>query len=140
MSEAQNTRTVQDAFAAFSRGDIAALLELLTEDVVWHGVYGGSADVPQAGERHGRAAVGEFFKLVAQTTEFSRFEPREFVAAGDKVVTLGHYAGTVKTTGRAFDSDFAMVSAFKNGRIARFQEFTNSAAVNAAFAPVGAGV
>jgi ketosteroid isomerase-like protein len=140
MSEAQNTKTVQDAFAAFGRGDIAALLNLLTDDVVWHGVYGGSADVPQAGERHGRAAVAEFFKLVAQNTEFSRFEPREFIAAGDKVVTLGHYAGTVKTTGRAFDSDFAMVSALKNGRIATFQEFTNSAAVNAAFAPVGAGV
>jgi ketosteroid isomerase-like protein len=140
MSEAQNTKTVQDAFAAFSRGDIAGLLDLLTEDVVWHGVYGGSADVPQAGERHGRAAVAEFFKLVAENTAFSRFEPREFIAAGDKVVTLGHYAGTVTTTGRAFDSDFAMVSALKNGRIATFQEFTNSAAVNAAFTPVGAGV
>jgi len=55
-------------------------------------------------------------------------------------VTLGHYAGTVTTTGRAFDSDFAMVSAMKNGRIATFQEFTNSAAVHAAFAPVGTGV
>ncbi|MBW8867739.1 MAG: nuclear transport factor 2 family protein [Acidobacteria bacterium] len=140
MSEAHNIKLVQDSFAAFSKGDIAALLELLSDDVVWHGVYGGSADVPQAGERRGRAAVAEFFKLVAQNTDFSRFEPQQFVATGDTVVTLGHYEGRVKTTGRSFDSDFAMVSAIKNGRIARFQEFTNSAAVNAAFAPVGAGV
>jgi ketosteroid isomerase-like protein len=140
MCEAQNIKTVQDAFAAFTRGDIAALLDLVSDDVVWHGVYGGPADVPQAGERHGRAAVAEFFELVAQNTEFWKFEPREFVAANDKVVALGHYAGKVTTTGRAFDSGFAMVSALKNGRIATFQEFTNSAAVNAAFAPVGAGV
>src|SRR5437763_15754104 len=98
MNEAQNTKTVQEAYAAFGRGDIPALLELLTEDVVWHGVYGGSADVPQAGERRGRAAVAEFFGLVAATTEFSRFEPHEFIAAGEKVVTLGHYTGTVTAT------------------------------------------
>jgi uncharacterized protein len=90
LSEAQNIETVQDAFAAFSTGDIAALLDLLTDDVVWHDVYGGSADGPQAGDRHGLAAVAEFFELVAQNTEFSTFEPREFVAANDKVVTLGH--------------------------------------------------
>jgi ketosteroid isomerase-like protein len=140
MNEAQNTKTVQEAFAAFSRGDIPALLELLTEDVVWHGIYGGSSDVPQAGERRGRAAVAEFFRLVAENSEFSRFDQREFVAAGDTVVSLGHYTGKVTTTGRSFDSDFAMVSALRNGKIARFQEFTDSAAVNAAFAPVVAGV
>src|SRR3954466_15067530 len=56
MSEAHNIKLVQDSFAAFSKGDIAALLELLSDDVVWHGVYGGSADVPQAGERRGRVA------------------------------------------------------------------------------------
>src|SRR5262245_46019539 len=134
MQEAQNTKVVQDAYAAFAKGDIPALLNLIADDVVWHGVYGGSSDVPQAGERRGRAAVAEFFKLVGETVAFARFEPRDFVATGDKVVTLGHYTGTVKTTGRSFDSDFAMVSTFRDGKIARFQEFTDSAAVNRAYA------
>ncbi|HKB11358.1 MAG TPA: nuclear transport factor 2 family protein [Vicinamibacterales bacterium] len=140
MQEAQNTKVVQDAYAAFSKGDIPALLNLVADDVVWHGVYGGSADVPQAGVRRGRAAVAEFFKLVGETVAFSRFEPHDFIATGDKVVTLGHYSGTVKTTGRTFDSDFAMVSTFRDGKIARFQEFTDSAAVNAAYAREAARV
>ncbi len=33
MSEQENVRIVQDAFAAFKRGDIASLLNMLTDDV-----------------------------------------------------------------------------------------------------------
>lgn len=130
--EAQNTKVVQDAYAAFGRGDIPALLASLSDDIVWVGVYGTSTHVPTSGERRGKAGVGEFFKQVAQSVSFSRFEPREFVATGDSVVALGHY--TAKTPiGKSFDSDFAMVFTFHNGKICRFQEFCDSAAINAAY-------
>ena len=35
MSEAENTRVVQDAYAAFGRGDIPALLGYFTDDIQW---------------------------------------------------------------------------------------------------------
>ena len=35
MQEAQNTKVVQDAYAAFSRGDITALLGQMTDDIQW---------------------------------------------------------------------------------------------------------
>lgn len=35
MSEERNVRIVQEAYGAFGRGDISALLGLLTEDVEW---------------------------------------------------------------------------------------------------------
>jgi len=132
MQEAQNTKVVQDAYAAFGRGDTQTLLGYLADDVVWNGVYGAGPHVPTAGERRGRAAVGEFFKQVAENVNFSRFEPREFIATGDKVVALGHYTATTPIK-KSFDSDFAMVFTLRNGKIAAFQEFTNSAAVNAAY-------
>lgn len=130
--EAQNTKTVQDAYAAFGRGDVPAILASLSDDIVWLGVYGAGKHVPTSGERRGKAAVGEFFKQVAQTVNFSRFEPREFIATGDKVVTLGHYTGK-SSIGKSFDSDFAMVFTFRNGKIVAFQEFCDSAAINAAY-------
>ena len=37
-----------------------------------------------------------------------RFEPKEFVATGDKVVALGHYTATTPIK-KGLDSDFAMV-------------------------------
>jgi ketosteroid isomerase-like protein len=132
MQEAQNTTIVQDAYAAFRRGDIPSVLAHLADDVVWVPVYGAGAHVPTAGERRGPAAVGEFFQRVAGNVNFSLFEPREFIATGDKVVALGHYTATTPAGGH-FDSDFAMVFQLANGKVTRFQEFCNSAAVDEAY-------
>jgi len=49
------------------------------------------------------------------------------------VVALGHYTATTPIK-KGFDPDFAMVFTLRNGKIAGFQEFCNSAAVNAAYA------
>ena len=132
MQESQNTKIVQDAYAAFGRGDVPAILAHLADDVVWVPVYGAGPEVPTAGERRGKAAVGEFFHRVAANVHFSRFEPREFVATGDTVVALGHYAATTPRGGR-FASDFAMAFTLRNGKVTRFQEFCDSAAINAAY-------
>jgi ketosteroid isomerase-like protein len=138
MQEAQNTKVVQNAYAAFGRGDVQSILDSLDDGIVWKGVYGAGPHVPTAGERRGKAQVAEFFKQVAQNVNFSRFEPKEFIATGDKVVALGHYTATTPA-GKSFDSDFAMVFTLRNGKVTAFQEFTDSAAVNAAYA-VGATV
>jgi len=139
MQEAQNTKVVQEAYAAFGRGDIQAILDRLTDDVIWKAVYGAAAYVPTSGERRGKAAVATFFQQVAKNVNFQTFEPKEFIATGDKVVALGHYTATTPI-GKSFDSDFAMVFTLRNGCVSHFQEFTDSAAINAAYAGVSAAV
>jgi len=134
MSEAQNTKVVQDAYAAFGRGDIPTLLGCMTDDVQWQPVIGTARHVPFSGARTGKAAVAEFFKQVSETEDFEQFEPREFVAQRDMVVAIGHYRARANATGRTFDSAFAMVFTLRDGKVAAFREFTDSAAINAAFA------
>ena len=135
MSETRNTQIVKDAYAAFQRGDVPAILAVVDEKVEWDAVKG--AGTPTAGLRHGRAAVGEFFAPVGASLNFQSFEPREYVAQGDNVVAIGHYKGTAKPSGGAFDADWVMVFTFRDGHIVRFREFTDSAALARAF---GAGV
>jgi ketosteroid isomerase-like protein len=132
--EADNTKVVQDAYAAFGRGDIPALLGYMTDDIHWRPVVGTAKHVPFSGERRGKASVAEFFKQVSESEDFQQFEPREFVAQGDKVVALGHYRAVTKPTGKSFESDFVMVFTLRGGKVAAFQEFTDSAGINAAFA------
>src|SRR5262249_59637579 len=84
MQEAQNTKVVQDAYAAFSKGDIPALLNLVADDVVWHGVYGGAAHVPQAGVGGGGARGGGGFQLGGGARRFFPVRARGFTVTPRK--------------------------------------------------------
>lgn len=133
MSAQENTKIVQDAYAAFGRGDVAALLGMMTDDVDWQAVLGVGPNVPTGGPRRGRDEVGKFFKQLAESVDFKQFEPREFVAERDKVVALGFYHGVARPTGRAFKSDWVMVYTIRAGKVAHFREYADVVAITAAF-------
>jgi len=81
MSAEENVQTAKDGYAAFGRGDLPGILELLTDDIEW--VNPGPPDViPGAGTHRGKDAVAGFFGTLAQSTDFQAFErgsssPRE---------------------------------------------------------------
>ena len=137
MREADNTNVVKQAYAAFGRGDIQGVLERLDADVHWRAVTGASRAVPMQGERRGKAAVAEFFSILARSMTFEVFEPREFVAQDDKVIALGYYKART-AAGRPFASEWVMIFTLVNGKVTGFQEFTDVAALNAAFEGVPA--
>jgi uncharacterized protein len=132
MAEQENIKVVQEAYASFGRGDIKALLDNLDEQVEW--LLPGEGMIPQAGLYNGRDGVARFFQTLDQTTEFSAFEPRQFVAQGDRVIALGWYAGKAKATGRSFESHWAMSFLLRDGKVLKFQEYTNTGAIAPAFA------
>jgi ketosteroid isomerase-like protein len=65
--------------------------------------------------------------------ETTKFEPKEFIAQGDRVVALGTYAATVRETGRSYETDWVHVFTVKDGKITSFNEFFDSAAASRAF-------
>jgi uncharacterized protein len=131
MSEQENRQIVEQAYANFKAGDIPTLLRSMSDDVSWQ--LPEIENVPFAGKRQGRGAVGEFFSTLASQQDVRSFEPHEFIAQGDKVVALGHYVWQVKANGRTYESDFAHVFTVRAGRIVGFHEFMDSAAVAKAF-------
>ncbi len=139
MSAEQNTQIVKDAYAAFGRGDVNAILAALDDSIEWEGVKGTEGVAPHAGIRRGKAAVAEFFQILSTTLDFQLFEPREFVAQGDAVVAIGRYKAAIKATKKVSESDWVMVFNIRNGKVARFREFTDSAAIVRAYG-VPAGV
>jgi ketosteroid isomerase-like protein len=93
MQEAQNTTLVQNIYAAFGRGDIQTLLGAHGRADRLAACDWRAASVPTAGDRRGKAAVGDFFRTLAETLTFEDFQTNEFVAQGDKVVVIGRYHG-----------------------------------------------
>jgi uncharacterized protein len=126
MSEQTNTRVVQQTYEALGRGDIPALLALLTDDVEW--VYQGPDLIPFAGTRRGQKEVGEFFSLLADTLTFEQFVPREFVEQGDTVVVIGDERSRFNTTGHVVEQEWVHVYTFRDDKIAKLRSFENTAA------------
>jgi ketosteroid isomerase-like protein len=109
----------------------------MSEDIEWQ--LPDMEGVPAGGTRRERAGAGEFFATIARDQEVQRFEPQQFVAQGDKVVALGQYAWRVKSTGREFKGDWAHVFTVRDGKIVKFQEYTDTAAAVAAYQPTRNG-
>ena len=132
MSEQDNVAVVRSAYENFRGGDITGILNSLTDEVDWR--LPEIEGVPFSGGRTGRESVGGFFSLLAESQETVSFEPREFVAQGDKVIALGTYRWRVKKNGREYGGDWAHVFTVRDGKIAGFHEFMDSAAARAAYA------
>ena len=130
MSENGNTSIAQNVYRNFRSGDTKALFDLLSDDIEWQ--LPEIENVPFAGKRRGHEQMGQFFSALVDAQEVQHFEPREFIAQGDKVVALGHYAWRVKYTGREFGGDFAHVFTVSNDKVIRFHEYMDTAAAAAA--------
>jgi len=131
MSEQENIAVVQEAYNNFKTGNISALVDQMTDDVVWQ--LPEIKNVPIAGKRTGRDGVADFFATLARDQEVIEFEPRKLVAQHDTVVSLGYYQWHVKGTGRDFASDFVHIFTIRDGKIAGFREHLDSAVVAGAY-------
>ena len=130
MNPQDNVKIVQQVYENFQKGNIPALLKSLTDNVEWE--LPEVENVPIAGKRQGRDRVADFFSELNETQETIDFVPRDFIAQGEKVVVLGSYTWIVKASGGRFTSDWAHVFTLRDGRVERFQEYTDTAAVAAA--------
>jgi ketosteroid isomerase-like protein len=118
---------VEAAYGAFGKGDIPGVIALLTPDVFWESV-GNPADFPALGPKRGAAAVEAQFRTLGTLLSFQSFEPHQFFAAGpDTVFVLGHYDRTVIKTGKTANSDFVHVFVIREGKIASYREFQDTA-------------
>jgi uncharacterized protein len=126
MSEQDNIQVVRELFAALARGDAQAVLDTLADDVEWR--LAGPTQVTYAGIRRGKDKVADLFKVIAEASEFEQFEAEEFLAQGDKVVALGHERQRIKSTGQVVENDWAMVFTLRDGKIARYRNYVDTAA------------
>jgi ketosteroid isomerase-like protein len=129
MDSDRNIELVRQAYAAFLRGDIPAIIASLGDDVQWItpdiGYPGGSL-------RRGKQEVAQFFQIVGETWQFQDFQPLEYIASGDRVVVRGTYTATARSTGRTSTAEWIMLWTVRNGKLSHFQEFTDTAKLLAA--------
>jgi len=108
---------VRAAYAAFGRGDVAAIVNLLSDDVDWR--FNGPKLLPYSG-RFKKAEVMQWFADVAAADDMQAFEPREFIPGGTHVTVLGWERCAAIPSGKVFETEWVHVFTVKNGKITRF--------------------
>lgn len=120
-----NADLVRSIYESFGRGDAEAVLERFSPEIVWkegeHFPY--SDRNPYVGPQ--AVAEGVFMRLMTEWDGFA-VQPERFHDAGDTVLVEGRYAGTYKATGRALDAQFAHVWDIRDGKVVRFQQYTDT--------------
>jgi len=121
-----NIALVKSLYAAFQQGNIGAIAAAAMPDTVWQ-VHGRTKDHPAIGAHKGPAGVQKFFQIVAETQDVVSFTPREFYPSGDKVFVRGHYAWTMRKTGKPVSSEWLHMFTIRDGKLAAFDEFSDTA-------------
>jgi ketosteroid isomerase-like protein len=68
---------------------------------------------------------GVFMRLASEWADF-KVTPEEWLDAGNHIVVLGTYSGRHKESGREVRAQFAHIWGVTHGRVARFQQYTDT--------------
>jgi ketosteroid isomerase-like protein len=117
----KNVEMIEGAYAAFGRGDIPAILEVLSDDIEWHA----PAVLPQGMDTVGKDGVTEFFGKVAESWGGLHVELDSIVASGDRVCAIGRAAGELDGSHTGYR--FVHAWTIDDGLCARFDEYADPA-------------
>jgi ketosteroid isomerase-like protein len=131
MGEQDNVRIVRELLVAFQRGDLRALHDLCSEDVVIQ------HPIPKeilafAGISRGKEEAKRFWAGMAERFDLDRFQPREFIAQGDNVAVIVLERSTNRVSGRAVDKEYMQVYTLVYGKVVRIRIYEDTAPILAA--------
>jgi len=117
-------------YDAVARGDVPSVLDSLHPQLRWTEADGfpyfsGTWTSPQE-------VVEKLLVPLMRDWDGFAAMPQEFLAQDDVVVTFGVYSGTNKATGKAMRAPFAHRWEVRDGRLARFDMFTDTLLVDRA--------
>jgi ketosteroid isomerase-like protein len=121
----ENVEIVRRAYDAFLRSDRNSISELVDPDFEFRGTVGGLEE--------GRIARGEqqfmevFEKEDLDAWEERRFEPEDFIDAGDCVVVLQREYRLGRGSGVELETETAVVFEVRGGRVVRIQGYMDRA-------------
>jgi ketosteroid isomerase-like protein len=121
---------VRAFYAAVAKGDIPTIVGLLHPQLEWTEAegfpyFGGTWTQPQD-------VVDKLLvPLMRDWDDFSAVAD-DFIVEGDRIVSLGAYAGVSKASGNAMHAPFAHVWRIADGKLKRFDMYTDTLLIDRA--------
>jgi len=123
-------KSIAQVYEAFGRGDVAAILDAVTDDVDWASEAASSA-APWYGVRHGKDGVAEFFAAFGSAMEVEEFTPQSFAANDTDVFTVVRFRARSRSTGKTAAMDLHHFFRFHDGKIAYYRGTEDTAQTEA---------
>ena len=120
---------VKAHYDANDRRDIEGMLAAIGPETEWTEMAG----FPCAGTYHGRDAIVKnvFMALGAMFDDYT-FTLERLLDAGNDVVGIGNYTARHKISGKALNARVVHVWTVENGKVRRFEQFTDTLLVSEA--------
>ncbi len=115
-----NITTVKHVYEAFGRGDVGAILAVVTDDVDWASEPE-STVAPWHGIHKGKGEVPKFFEVLSKHVQVDRFDLLTFAANDTDVLTVVRFGMTIPATGKRGEMDLHHWFHFRDGKIARYR-------------------
>jgi ketosteroid isomerase-like protein len=119
----ENVEIARRVNAAINCGDIESISELLHHDIAWWD----RADDLNATVHRGRDGFRTALVELADDIADLRVEVKEYIDAGDYIVTPVRVTGRGQISGATFEEDEVHVVKLRNGKITELREYRNRA-------------
>ena len=121
----KNIEIIKGLYDAFSKDDVPAVLGGFDPQIQWK-----EAESFLYADRNpylGPQAVAEgVFQRIVSDVEAFTVTPEQYVEGSEHVIVEGRYRGTVKATGKPVNAQFAHLWQLRDGKIVRFQQYTDT--------------
>jgi ketosteroid isomerase-like protein len=117
---------VKELYAAFGRGDVAAIVANVADDVSWE--FEAPPELLSSGIRRSPKEVAEYFMALASQSVDPNLQMTDFFSSDDAVAAFGRFQGTVVPSGIRVDTPVAHYFKFRDGKIVRHIQITNTGA------------
>lgn len=115
-----NIETIQGVYEAFGRGDVAAIVDLVTDDVDWASAPDSSV-APWYGIHKGKGEVTKFFEELGASIEVTKFEPLTFGSNDTEVFAVIRFGFKSRATGKSGEMDLHHRWTLEDGKIALYR-------------------
>src|SRR5688572_30360551 len=119
----KNYDAIKTHYAGSDRKDLATMMAPVTDHSAWTEMAG----FPYAGTYVGKdAIVTGVFKRIGEEWDGYTFKLERLVDGGSTIVGIGTYSGTYKKTGKAMTARVVHVWDVNDGKVVRFEQFTDT--------------
>lgn len=119
----KNYEAIKAHYAASDRKDVEAMMAPITTQTAWTEMAG----FPYAGTYIGaEAIVAGVFKRIAEEWNDYAFSLESLIDGGVTIVGVGTYSGAYRKTGKVMRARVVHVWEMDDGKVVRFEQFTDT--------------